>query len=106
MDEKQDVQVTLCAFAELDLITKEQVLLIGDFLKNYFNAYDSALKVYQLALKHELHEGNLLEDFYRIADSRALDCMSRIGDVYTRLSLYEEAHKWLSKSYSEMKRYE
>jgi hypothetical protein len=100
-----DIETALPAFAmsESELMTLDHVFLIGDFLKEYFNAYEAALSVFRVVLRSGSDE-SIFNDNFRIKDSRELDCMSRIGDVYTRLSKYDEACKWLSKSYSEMKR--
>jgi len=105
-DTEYNVEIALSSFALSgnELINEEHVFLIGDFLKEYFNSYEASLKVFMVALQLDFNSEDIFEQNFRITDSRQLDCMSRIGDVYTRLSQYDEAYKWLFKSYSELKR--
>ena len=87
-----------------ELIKFEYEFLIGDFLKKYFNAYEASLKVFKKALEIDHSNPDIFENKFPITDTRQLDCMSRIGDVFTHLSKYDEAYKWLFKSYSELRR--
>lgn len=95
VEKSLDIEATLIGFSTEKKFSFEQILQIGDFLKKYFNAYDAALQVYQTA------SYNL-----GITESQHFDCMSRIGDVYTRLSDYQEGYNWLSKSYTGLTRYD
>lgn len=97
LKEKSDLDVsiesTLVSFCKELRLSFEQIVQIGDFLKEYFNAYDAALKIYKL-----------ISYTSSISESQKFDVMSRIGDVYTRLSDYNEGHNWLSQSYDGLKR--
>lgn len=83
-----DIETALPAFAmsESELMTLDHVFLIGDFLKEYCNAYEAALSVFRVVLRSGSDQ-SIFNDNFRIKDSRELDCMSRIGDIYTFIKI-------------------
>ncbi len=93
------VEVSIPKFLQKTSYSKaNKVLVVGDFLKEYFNAYDTALTVY---LQSEIDMNKKTFEDYT---DEHIELMSRIGDVFTRMSKYEQAYMILSECYAELKK--
>ena len=74
----------------------KKIIDLGDFMKEYFNAYKTSLDLY-----FNVIDRDQLMDFSNFSDD-ALECACHIGDTYRMMSDFKEAFKWLQQGYEEL----